>query len=71
MTSHVVLAVCRENENAKEELGTTRFHGIFTEALVWTLRSGDLYEILTYVDLMSSLNRSTMQVSVTAGRYKH
>ncbi len=71
MTSHVVLAACRTNESAKEELGTTGFHGVFTEALVRTLRSGDSDEISTYVDLVSSLNQSTTQVSVVAGRYKY
>ncbi|KAK0227267.1 caspase domain-containing protein [Armillaria nabsnona] len=71
MTSHVILAACREHEIAKEERGETGFHGVFTESLVRTLRSGASDERQTYVDLVSSLNRSTTQVSAVAGRYKH
>ncbi len=71
MTSHVILAACREHEIAKEEWGETGFHGVFTESLVQTLRSGASNERQTYVDLVSSLNQSTTQVSVVAGRYKH
>ncbi|KAK0443319.1 hypothetical protein EV421DRAFT_544368 [Armillaria borealis] len=70
MTSHVILAACREHEIAKEERGETGLHGVFTESLVRTLRSGAANERPTYVDLVSSLNRSTTQVSAVAGRYK-
>ncbi len=71
MTSHVILAACREHGVAKEERGEKGFHGVFTESLVRTLRSGASNERSTYVDLVSSLNRSTTQVSAVAGRYKH
>ncbi|KAK0217300.1 hypothetical protein IW262DRAFT_1299243 [Armillaria fumosa] len=58
MTSHVILAACREREIAKEERVETGLHGVFTESLVRTLKSG------------ASNERST-QESAVAGRYKH
>ncbi|KAK0213448.1 caspase domain-containing protein [Desarmillaria ectypa] len=71
MTSHVILAACRENETAKEKQGKTGFHGVFTDSLVRVLRSKDSNERSTYVDLVSSLNRTNTQASVVAGSYKH
>ncbi|KAK0227265.1 caspase domain-containing protein [Armillaria nabsnona] len=71
MTSHVILSACTEYEAAKEEQGKLGFHGVFTESLVRTLRSRDSNERSTYVDLVSSLNRSSTQVSAVAGKHKH
>ncbi|KAK0474334.1 caspase domain-containing protein [Armillaria luteobubalina] len=71
MTSHVILAACRGREIAKEERVEIGLHGVFTESLVRTLKSGASNERSTYIDLVSSLNRSMRQESAVAGRYKH
>ncbi|KAK0470734.1 hypothetical protein IW261DRAFT_1515171 [Armillaria novae-zelandiae] len=71
MTSHVILAACRGHGIAKEERGETGLHGVFTESLVRTLRSGASNERSTYFDLIYSLNRSTTQELAVAGAYKH
>ncbi|KAK0489746.1 hypothetical protein EDD18DRAFT_1081062, partial [Armillaria luteobubalina] len=70
MTSHVVLAACKEYQFAREVKGKDGFSGFFTQALLRTLRSGDLTEESTYIDLIRALPGATFQSPVVAGRHK-
>ncbi|PBK64090.1 hypothetical protein ARMSODRAFT_1007392 [Armillaria solidipes] len=70
MTSHVVLAACKEYQFAREVKGKDGFNGFFTQALLCTLRSNDLTEQSTYIDLIRALPCATYQSPVIAGRHK-
>ncbi len=70
MTSHVVLAACKENQFAIEVRGEGGLNGAFTQALLRTLRLNDLMEELTYVDLIRALPRMTNQEPVVDGMHK-
>ncbi len=67
-TSHVILAACREYEQAKEDESE---NGIFTQALIEALKSDRLKAGSTYRDLIDTLRipTSTAQVPVVAGRH--
>ncbi|PBK64720.1 hypothetical protein ARMSODRAFT_978953 [Armillaria solidipes] len=55
MSSHVILAACKEYEFAKEvEVGES-YHGFFTHSLVNALRSGSWTKELTYDGLVCNL----------------
>ncbi|PBK64094.1 hypothetical protein ARMSODRAFT_962578 [Armillaria solidipes] len=70
MTSHVVLAACKEYQFAREVKGKDGFNGFFTQALLRTLRSNDLTEESTYIDLIRALPCATYQSPVVAGKHK-
>ncbi|KAK0193115.1 caspase domain-containing protein [Armillaria mellea] len=70
MTSHVVLAACKEYQFAREVKGKDGFNGFFTQALLSTLRSNNLTEESTYIDLIRALPGATYQSPVVAGRLK-
>ncbi len=72
MDSHVVLAACREYESAKERKGPNGNSGVFTQALIETLKHGDLTEESTYLDLVRALKMPTnvKQTPVAAGKHK-
>ncbi len=70
MTSHVVLAACEKDEFAREDQGEDGFNGFFTQALLSTLRSNELTEESTYIDLIRALPRGKYQSPVAAGRHK-
>ncbi|KAK0443864.1 hypothetical protein EV421DRAFT_2035292 [Armillaria borealis] len=70
MTSHVVLAACKEYQFAREVKGKDGFNGFFTQALLRTLRSNDLTEQSTYIDFIRALPCATYQSPVIAGRHK-
>lgn len=66
MSSHVVLAACRDHEPAKEDPGKgtgSRWNGISTSAL----KSDSLKEEATYADLICALKMNTAQTLVVAG----
>ncbi len=72
MTSHVVLAACREFEFAREvRRDDGNVAGIFTDALVTALRSG-VSERSTYVDFCNTLRiaMAPFQTPAVAGRKK-
>ncbi|KAK0486302.1 hypothetical protein IW261DRAFT_1559707 [Armillaria novae-zelandiae] len=72
MTSHVVLAACREFEFAREvRRDDGNVAGIFTSALVTSLRSG-LGDRVTYAELCSTLRdfMAQCQTPAVAGRKK-
>ncbi|PBK72086.1 hypothetical protein ARMSODRAFT_1069521 [Armillaria solidipes] len=62
MSSHVVLAACKNFETAKEEQGHNGFRGVFTWALVRALRSSDWKKKTTSL--------SGPQIPVVAGNLK-
>lgn len=55
MSSHVIMAACKDYQIAREVEGDTRYNGLFTWALIDALRSGNLSEELRYIDLLCSL----------------
>ncbi|KAK0429628.1 hypothetical protein EV421DRAFT_2091912 [Armillaria borealis] len=75
MSSHVVLAACRDYQYAKakrlkREDGTAGYIGIFTDSLVRVLRSGYWQKETRYADLVRYLDKTSHQTPVVAGRHK-
>ncbi|KAK0475671.1 caspase domain-containing protein [Armillaria luteobubalina] len=70
MSSHVILAACKEYQTARETEGETGYNGIFTRAVIDALRSGNLSEESTYIDLLYSLSLRGWQNPVVAGKNK-
>ncbi|PBK84593.1 hypothetical protein ARMGADRAFT_1000319 [Armillaria gallica] len=70
MNSHVILAACREYQLTKEIRGKSGFHGVFTQSLLHTFRSGCLTKDATYTDLIDVLPWSDCQTPVVAGERK-
>ncbi|SJL08892.1 uncharacterized protein ARMOST_12264 [Armillaria ostoyae] len=70
MSSHVVLAACKEYQTAKEVESEAGYNGVFTQGLISTLRSESLSEESTYVDLLFSLPRRRGQTPIIAGKHK-
>ncbi|KAK0188287.1 caspase domain-containing protein [Armillaria mellea] len=70
MSSHVIMAACKEYQIARETDGPTGCNGIFTRALIDALRSGSLSEESTYIDLICSLPLRGRQTPVVAGKNK-
>ncbi|KAK0482161.1 hypothetical protein EDD18DRAFT_1262009 [Armillaria luteobubalina] len=76
MTSHVVLAACKDYQYAKpkkvrQEDGTvTGYIGVFTDSLVRALRSGHWGKETRYVDLLHCLDTMSTQTPVVAGDRK-
>ncbi len=71
MTTHVVVAACKEYEVVKEIIRTDgKSEGMFTTALLRTLRYGELTSRSTYVDLQHALPRWKYQTPVVAGEHK-
>ncbi|KAK0493119.1 peptidase C14, caspase domain-containing protein [Armillaria luteobubalina] len=75
MESHVVLAACKSTELAKEVKGTEgdgELHGVFTQAIIDTLKSADLNdESMTYYNLLAVLPQNVTQHPVIAGKHRH
>ncbi|KAK0462799.1 caspase domain-containing protein [Armillaria novae-zelandiae] len=71
MNSHVILAPCREYQLTNERRGTSGFHGVFTQRLLDTLRSGRMGKDATYIDLIDDLPWSYFQTPVVAGERKN
>lgn len=67
MDSHIILAAARGHEYAREVEGDNGFHGVFTYSLLHTLRSENLAERLTYVELLHAMPVSYYQTPVVAG----
>ncbi|KAK0458304.1 uncharacterized protein EV420DRAFT_1643174 [Desarmillaria tabescens] len=65
----VVLAACREYERAKEMKRINGYNGIFTQALVSALESGDLIEESTYIDVDQFLGRWDRRAPVIVGKH--
>ncbi|SJL12671.1 uncharacterized protein ARMOST_16102 [Armillaria ostoyae] len=70
MDSHVILAPCREYQHTTERREESGFHGLFTQSLLRTLRSGRLTKDATYTDLIDVLPWSDCQTPVVAGKRK-
>ncbi|KAK0431843.1 caspase domain-containing protein [Armillaria borealis] len=70
MSSHVIMVACKEYEIAREVESETGYNGIFTRALIDALRSGNLSEESTYIDLLCSLPVRRGQTPVVAGKNK-
>ncbi|KAK0470733.1 hypothetical protein IW261DRAFT_1425721 [Armillaria novae-zelandiae] len=71
MYCHVVLAACKDYQLAKEvTIRDGESAGVFTDALVHTLRYGQSSRHSTYVDLQSALPSSNSQTPVVAGEHK-
>ncbi|KAK0220831.1 caspase domain-containing protein [Armillaria nabsnona] len=68
MGSHVILTAARDYEYAREAKGDNGFHGVFTHSLLQTLRSQNLPERSTYIDLLLTLPATSYQTPVLAGR---
>ncbi|PBL04302.1 hypothetical protein ARMGADRAFT_979706 [Armillaria gallica] len=73
MNSHVILAACKDYQFAKATMvkgedGTEGYIGIFTDSLVRALRSGYCTRETTYVDLVHSLDQTSHQTPVVAGK---
>ncbi|SJL15087.1 uncharacterized protein ARMOST_18569 [Armillaria ostoyae] len=70
MSSHVILAACKDYKFAKEiEVGGS-YHGYFTHQLVKALRSGSWMKELTYDGLVCNLPLGPKQTPVVAGDFK-
>ncbi len=70
MSSHVILAACKDYEFAKEIEVQGSYHGFFTHSLVKALRSGSWTKELTYDDLVCNLPLGRKQTPVVAGDLK-
>ncbi|PBK91149.1 hypothetical protein ARMGADRAFT_1166538 [Armillaria gallica] len=70
MSSHVVLAACRDYQTAKETWGKEEFGGVFTTTLVRLLKSDHWKKETTYVGLTHLLNQSYTQTPVVSGDHK-
>ncbi|KAK0462284.1 uncharacterized protein EV420DRAFT_1523923 [Desarmillaria tabescens] len=75
VVSHVLLAVCKEYEFAKEkevkgEDSTVGYTGIFMDSLVCALRSGYWRKETTYADIPFGLDESRHQTPMVSGKYK-
>ncbi|KAK0217303.1 caspase domain-containing protein [Armillaria fumosa] len=70
MDSHVILAPCIEYQLTTERSDGSGFHGVFTQSLLHTLRSGRLTKDATYTDLIDVLPWSYIQTPVVAGKRK-
>ncbi|KAK0472115.1 caspase domain-containing protein [Armillaria luteobubalina] len=71
MDSHVVLAACGEYQLTTERREGSGIHGVFTQSLLRTLRSGRLTKHATYTDLIDVLPWSYFQAPVVAGKRKY
>ncbi|SJL17914.1 uncharacterized protein ARMOST_21484 [Armillaria ostoyae] len=76
MSSHVILAACRDYEYAKakkvkQEDGTEGYIGIFTDSLVRVLQSDYWKKETTYADLVHCFDKTSQQTPVVAGNYKN
>ncbi|SJL16870.1 uncharacterized protein ARMOST_20400 [Armillaria ostoyae] len=71
MSSHVIMAACKEYQIAREVESETGYNGIFTRAVIDALRSGNLSEESTYIDLLCSLPLRGWQTPVVAGKNKN
>ncbi|PBK64311.1 hypothetical protein ARMSODRAFT_962149 [Armillaria solidipes] len=71
MSSHVIIAACKGYQIAREVEGEMGYNGIFTRALIDALRSGNLSEESTYIDLLCSLPLRGWQTPVVAGKNKN
>ncbi len=69
-SSHVIMAACKEYQVAREVESETGYNGIFTRAVIDALRSGNLSEESTYIDLLCSLPVRRGQTPVVAGKDK-
>ncbi|KAK0217293.1 hypothetical protein IW262DRAFT_1397131 [Armillaria fumosa] len=70
MSSHVVLAACQAHQAAQEMEGADNcWNGVFTQALMETLKSDDLKEGTTYLDLVyaSKMPPKAKQTPIVAG----
>ncbi len=70
MSSHVIMAACKEYQIAREAESETGYNGIFTRAVIDALRSENLSEQSTYIDLLCSLPLRGRQTPVVAGKNK-
>ncbi|KAK0231798.1 caspase domain-containing protein [Armillaria nabsnona] len=70
MSSHVILAACKEHQFAKEIPVGRSYHGFFTHSLVEALRSGSWTKELTYDELVFNLPLGRKQTPVVAGDSK-
>ncbi|PBK87186.1 hypothetical protein ARMGADRAFT_468828 [Armillaria gallica] len=70
MSSHVILAACKEYQIAREAESETGYNGIFTRAVIDALKSGNLSKESTYIDLLYSLPVRRGQTPVVAGKNK-
>ncbi|KAK0442702.1 uncharacterized protein EV420DRAFT_1074251 [Desarmillaria tabescens] len=68
MSSHVVLAACREFQFAKEMKSGDGYYGLFTQLLVRTLRQEGSKQ-LTYVELLFAIPPFLVQTPVVAGKH--
>ncbi|KAK0475408.1 caspase domain-containing protein [Armillaria novae-zelandiae] len=76
MESHVLLAACKDyqfaKEKAKREDGrVVGYIGVFTEALVHVLQSGNCVEKTTYVDIIRAAGALRYQTPVVFGTRKN
>ncbi|KAK0490208.1 caspase domain-containing protein [Armillaria novae-zelandiae] len=71
MSSHVIIAACRDYQYAKETLGKEGYGGVFTRTLVSVLMSCSWKKETTYVELSERLNQSYFQTPVVAGHHKY
>ncbi|KAK0227215.1 hypothetical protein EDD85DRAFT_776991, partial [Armillaria nabsnona] len=71
MKSHVILAACKAHEFAKEDVKDSRYHSVFTYALVKALKSGYWKAGTTYVDLVGAVPHYLHQTPIVAGENKH
>lgn len=72
MDSHVVLVACQEHELAIEVERDEGYHGIFTRALISTLKSVNIdHDSMTYMELLQTLPVLDHQMPVIAGKWMY
>ncbi|SJL14464.1 uncharacterized protein ARMOST_17921 [Armillaria ostoyae] len=69
MSSHVILAACKEYQFVKEARSGEGFHGLFTQPLARILRQEGLKQ-LAHIDLLFSIPLFHVQTPVVAGKHK-
>ncbi len=69
MDSHVVLAACKDYEQAREGEGNTKPNGVFTQALIPAFKAHLNDKSMTYHKLLEALPKSLAQTPVLAGNH--
>ncbi|KAK0429554.1 hypothetical protein EV421DRAFT_1865635 [Armillaria borealis] len=70
--SHVILSSCRAGlQLSRERVFESGYNGVFTEALVRILRSGEMTSKSTYVDLMDAIPRLSGQTPWVGGDHRY
>lgn len=70
LSCFVMMVATWENGYAREVKGQHGFHGVFTNSLLHALRSDDLPERPTYIDVLLTMQMLDLQTPVIIGSFR-